>query len=115
MKVLITGAEGMLGMDLSPVLEDYGYEVLEFGHNKLDILNSEKVFEVIRYEKPDIIFHGAAYTNVDNAEAEYEKAYAVNVTGTENIAKAAEESGAVLIYISTDYVFDGEKTTPYTR
>ena len=113
MKALITGAEGMLGMDLSPVLEDYGYEVLEFGHNKLDILNSKKVCEVIREEKPDIIFHCAAYTNVDNAEADYEKAYAVNVTGTENIAKASEENGAVLIYISTDYVFDGEKTTPY--
>lgn len=112
-KVLVTGANGMLGQDLCPILEDEGYDVIETDINNLDITNKEQVNKYITEEKPDIIIHAAAYTNVDKAEEELEKARLINVTGTENIAKAAESIGAKLIYISTDYVFDGKKNEPY--
>ena len=113
MRVLVTGANGMLGQDLCPILEDVGYEVIETTKTELDITNNCIVETVLNKEKPDIVIHCAAYTNVDLAESEYEKAFAVNVKGSENIAKAVNSINAKLVYISTDYVFDGEKESPY--
>ena len=114
MKVLVTGANGMLGQDLCPILEDAGYEVIETDINNLDITNAEAAAAFIKQEAPEIVVHCAAYTNVDKAEEDLKNAELINVTGTENIAKACAEAGAVMVYISTDYVFDGTKNSPYT-
>ena len=114
MKVLVTGANGMLGQDLCPILEDAGYEVIETDINNLDITNAEATAAFIKQEAPEIVVHCAAYTNVDKAEEDLKNAELINVTGTENIAKACAEAGAIMVYISTDYVFDGTKNSPYT-
>lgn len=113
MKVLVTGANGMLGQDLCPILEDLDYEVIETDINNLDIKNELLTHKVITNEKPDVVIHCAAYTNVDKAEEEFEQAKLINVVGTENVAKACAKNDAILVYVSTDYVFDGEKQAPY--
>ena len=112
-KILVTGANGMLGQDLCPTLQDNGFEVIETDINNLDITNFDMVQDVLKREKPDIIIHCAAYTNVDKAQEDIKAAELINIKGTENIAKAASEINAVLVYISTDYVFDGTKNSPY--
>ncbi len=109
MKALVTGAKGMLGHDLCPILEDSGYEVIETDINNLDITDFEAVQNFFKREKPDVVVHCAAYTNVDKAQDEMELARKINAKGTENIAVAANDIGAVMVYISTDYVFDGQK------
>ncbi len=111
--ILVTGAKGMLGQDLCPILEDEGYDVLETDVDTLDITNEINVFDVIGREKPDYVVHCAAYTNVDKAEEDEKTAELINVKGTENIAKACAKNGAKMIYISTDYVFDGDGNKPY--
>lgn len=113
MKVLVTGANGMLGQDLCPILEDVGCFVIETDVNNLDILDNEKVYEVLKEVHPDVVIHCAAYTNVNKAEEDLKNAEAINVTGTENVAEACGKLGITMIYISTDYVFDGTKTEPY--
>ena len=113
MKILVTGAKGMLGQDLCPILEDEGYEVIETDIDNLDITNLENTQEVIKENKPDIVIHLAAYTNVDKAEEDKETAYKINTLGTRNIAQTCREAGITLVYISTDYVFDGEKEGKY--
>ncbi|MDD3237537.1 MAG: dTDP-4-dehydrorhamnose reductase [Candidatus Gastranaerophilales bacterium] len=112
-KVLVTGAKGMLGQDLCPTLEDAGFEVIETDVHNLDITNELQTFDVIKTAKPDYIIHCAAYTNVNKAEEDEEKAFLLNAKGAENVAKAAEKISATMIYISTDYVFDGEKASAY--
>ncbi|MDR1167718.1 MAG: dTDP-4-dehydrorhamnose reductase [Heliobacteriaceae bacterium] len=114
MKVLVTGADGMLGQDLCPVLEDEGYFVVETNKSSLDVTDFNAVERVLSREKPDLVIHCAAYTDVDGAEADLKTAETVNAAGTENAAKVCAKLGAVMVYISTDYVFDGEKTEPYT-
>lgn len=114
MKILVTGAKGMLGQDLCPVLEDEDYEVVETSIENLDITDINNVQEIILKENPDIVIHCAGYTNVDLAETEKELAHKINVIGTENVAKVCGENDVTLIYISTDYVFDGTKGKPYT-
>lgn len=113
MKMLVTGANGMLGQDLCPLMEDEGYEVVETDVNSLDITDINQVKEVLTKEQPDIVVHCAAYTNVDKVEDEPEIASKINAEGSENIAKICGENGITLIYISTDYVFDGTKKEPY--
>ena len=113
MKVLVTGATGMLGSDLCPMLEDSGFEVIETTRDEIDITDEQNVKSVINDVKPDYVVHCAAYTNVDKAQEEFDKAELVNAKAAEYIAQACKENEAVLIYISTDYVFDGEKQTPY--
>lgn len=112
-KVLVTGANGMLGQDLCPMLEDCGFEVIETDIDNLDITNEQEAMAVITDVKPDYVIHCAAYTNVDKAEEDIKTAELINVKGTENIAKACNANDAVMVYISTDYVFDGASTTPY--
>lgn len=114
MKVLVTGAEGMLGHDLCPTLEDNGYEVIETNHANLDILDQTAIERTFKNIKPDIVIHTAAYTDVNKAETEKDLAYKINVTGTENITKACKKYGAVIVYISSDYIYDGNKKSPYT-
>lgn len=114
MKILVTGANGMLGQDLCPILEDAGHYVIETDVDTLDITNSEAVHKILADEKPDMVVHCAAYTNVDKAEEDLKTAELINVTGTENIADTCGKFGITLVYISTDYVFDGTKIEPYT-
>ena len=113
MKALITGANGMLGQDLAPLLQDNGWDVIETDIEQLDITDKKSVESVLDETNPDFVFHCAAYTNVEKAETDKDAAYLVNQTGAENIAKACKKRNITLVYISTDYVFDGEKGTRY--
>ena len=112
-KILVTGANGMLGKDLCPMLEDCGYEVIETDIENLDITDELQTMKTISEINPDYLIHCAAYTNVDKAEEDKNTAYLINVTGTENIAKACAANDVTMIYISTDYVFDGTNNKPY--
>ena len=114
-KLLITGAAGQLGTDLVLSAQKSGHEVIAASHNDLDITDISQVGRVIGEAKVDAIIHAAAWTAVDACESDPQKAMAVNRDGTANIVAAARESGALVIYISTDYVFDGTKSTPYTE
>ncbi len=113
MKVLVTGSNGMLGQDLCPVLEDEGYEVVETTRKSMDITDKDKVENIILAHNPELIIHTAAYTDVEKAEVEREEAHLVNVTGTRNIVQVCKKQNIPLVYISSDFVFDGEKDTPY--
>ena len=114
MKILVTGANGMLGQDLCPILEDNGYDVIETDIHNLDITDYEACKSFLEKEKPDFVIHCAAYTNVDKAEEDLITATRINSKGSENLAKSCAKIDATLIYISTDYVFDGEGKEPYT-
>lgn len=124
MKVLVTGTSGQLGFDVMEELMRRGYEAIgadraetdaSFEHVVLDITDKEKVFEIIESIKPDVIVHCAAWTNVDAAEEPENLAVvrAVNVDGTRNLAEAAKRVDAKFVYISTDYVFDGQGKRPW--
>ncbi|MFC4769948.1 dTDP-4-dehydrorhamnose reductase [Effusibacillus consociatus] len=117
MKVLITGAGGQLGSDLSLLLkiDSKRYEVFPFAREELDITNYQHVDQILQEVQPDVVVHTAAYTKVDQAEEDAEAAYLVNAVGTRNVAVASEKVRAKLVYISTDYVFDGKKGSPYTE
>lgn len=112
-KILITGADGMLGHDLCPVLKNFGHTVVGTDIASLDITDLEQVRAILAKENPDFVINCAAYTNVDKAEENLEMARKINTGGTENLAKICAENGITLIYISTDYVFDGTKGTSY--
>jgi len=114
MKILVTGAKGMLGTDLVPVLEGEGHQVTATDIDELDITAAPQIKEAVREAAPDVIIDCAAYTQVDKAEEEPRRAFWVNEKGTENIALVCRESGIDLCYISTDYVFNGEKKGPYS-
>ena len=108
--ILITGAKGQLGTELRYLLDERGVDYVAADVEEMDITDSEKVEAFFAEVKPTIIYHCAAYTAVDAAEDEgKELNYKINVTGTENIAKAAAKYDAILVYISTDYVFEGQK------
>ncbi|MCX4274514.1 MAG: dTDP-4-dehydrorhamnose reductase [Candidatus Gastranaerophilales bacterium] len=113
MKVLVTGAKGMLGQDLCPIFEDAGMFVIETDVENLDITDFKAAENFITNARPQIIVHLAAYTNVDGAETDREKADLINHKAAENLARISKKTGAILIYVSTDYVFDGTKTEPY--
>jgi dTDP-4-dehydrorhamnose reductase len=112
MKVLITGANGQLGRDLVEIFRQ-DHEVTGYGSKDLDVRELEQCREILGQIKPDAVIHAAAYTAVDQAESDEDKAYSVNAFGSRNITQAAEEVGAKLCYISTDYVFDGTSSIPY--
>ncbi|MEC1769905.1 dTDP-4-dehydrorhamnose reductase [Schinkia azotoformans] len=113
MKVLVTGAKGQLGTDLVLLLESLGYKTFGLGKSELDITNELEVKRKITDINPDIVIHCAAYTNVDKAEADRDSAFLINGIGTRNVVLASESIHSKLIYISTDYVFDGSSSTPY--
>ena len=133
MKVLVTGVGGQLGHDVMNELAKRGYEgvgsdiapvysgvadgsaVTTMPYVPMDITNAAAVAETIKNVKPDVIVHCAAWTAVDLAEDEDKKAkvFAINAEGTENIARVAKEIDAKMVYISTDYVFDGQGTSPW--
>lgn len=113
MKLLITGATGQLGTDLVLSARLAGHEVVACGHRDLEITNAHDVHRVVDKASPETIIHAAAWTAVDACESNPKKAMAVNRDGTSNIVRAAQAVGARVLYISTDYVFDGTKTDPY--
>ncbi|MCR8645200.1 dTDP-4-dehydrorhamnose reductase [Paenibacillus sp. N1-5-1-14] len=112
MKVLITGAGGQLGHDLIRVLQDE-HEVTAYKRIELDITQFSKVSEVITQDRPDVIVHAAAFTNVDRAQIDRDAAYQVNATGAWHVAAVASQIGAKVVYVSTDYVFNGTKREAY--
>ncbi|AMV62379.1 dTDP-4-dehydrorhamnose reductase [Pediococcus damnosus] len=113
--ILITGANGQLGMELRTLLDEKGIIYTATGSKELDITDAKMVSDYFGLHKPDLVFHCAAYTAVDAAEEEPGKSAdeMVNVAGTQNVATAAESVGTTVVYISTDYVFDGQNTGMY--
>lgn len=115
MKILITGANGQLGTELRQLLDKRGVDYMATDSKQLDITKKVAVDTYFESNQPDVVYDCAAYTAVEAAEEEPGKTvnYAVNVSGTRNLAQAAEKIGATLVYISTDYVFDGTKSDMY--
>ncbi len=112
MRILITGANGQLGSALQEILS--GEELILKDLPDFDLTDPSCEAQILT-ARPEVILHVGAYTNVDGAEREPDRARAVNVQGTTFVARAAEALRARLVYVSTDYVFDGEKKTPYTE
>ncbi|NDD00343.1 NAD(P)-dependent oxidoreductase, partial [bacterium] len=112
-KVLITGSAGQLGTDLVASAKRLGLEVVATSHADLDITDRDQVARKIAQDAPAVVIHAAAWTAVDACESDPQKAIRVNGEGTANVVNAARQVGARVIYISTDYVFDGTKSTPY--
>ena len=110
MRIVITGADGQLGLELQQALKNE--TIIPFVWPAFDLLKPDAEEQIVA-AAPDVIIHTAAYTNVDKAEQEPDIAMAVNADGTERVARAANRVGARLMYISTDYVFDGTKGRPY--
>lgn len=115
MKVLVTGVKGQLGFDVVKELKKRGYDAVGVDINEMDITDAEKVTEVITDVNPDVVVHCAAWTAVDVAEDEENipKVRAINVSGTQNIADVCKNINCKMIYISTDYVFNGLGTEPW--
>src|SRR3990167_5199131 len=114
MKILVTGAKGMMGSDLIKVLsQKKEYNLTGATRSDFDITDYSQTLQFLKDKRPDIVIHAAAYTKVDDCENNRETAFNVNVTGTKNVVEGCREIGAKLIYISTDYIFNGKKNTPY--
>lgn len=111
-KVVITGAKGQLGQELVKVFDDE-HEVTGIYKDDLDITAADKVKNFISSIKPDLVIHCAAMTNVDGCEEDPDMAYKVNAFGTQNIAVACQKAEAEMVYVSTDFVFAGDKDEPY--
>ncbi|PFC15291.1 dTDP-4-dehydrorhamnose reductase [Bacillus cereus] len=115
MKILVTGYNGQLGYDVVKRGEKQGLEMQGIGIEDLDITNEAAVYEFVDKVKPDAIIHCAAYTAVDKSEDDKELCWNVNVEGTKYLATAAKKLNAKFVYISTDYVFDGEGTHTFVE
>lgn len=114
MKIMITGAGGQLSHDLIRVLSPV-HDVYAYSKQALDITDFAQMQQQMQSLRPDAVIHGAAYTKVDQAESEPYTVFRVNAIGTRNVAVCARAVNAKLVYISSDYVFDGKKDTPYTE
>lgn len=116
MVVLVTGANGQLGQALQFIAPQYPEIQFHFlGSDTLDITNPDAIDTAFKKIKPDYCINAAAYTAVDKAESETEKAHLINVSGAKNIAEACHNHATTLLHISTDFVFDGKKSTPYSE
>lgn len=115
MRILITGASGLVGRALTEHCRTQGDEVFAYDHKSLDIADPEKVEAVINEQRPGAVINCAAWTDVDGCESNPEKARNVNALGPENLARSSRRVNALLITISTDYVFDGLKEDFYTQ
>ena len=109
-RIAITGANGQLGTSLQSILTHH--QVLALTRPDFDVTN-EKITALIADLEPDLVIHCAAITDVDDCERDPDYAFRVNADGTKNVASACQRSGAAMVYISTDYVFDGTKEGPY--
>ncbi|WP_233954884.1 dTDP-4-dehydrorhamnose reductase [Pectobacterium versatile] len=114
MKILLTGANGQLGRCFQDRLPEE-WKILATDSNELDIMDLERVEEVVKSFQPDAIVNAAAYTAVDKAESEPEIAENINVRGPHNLATVATKYNVRLVHVSTDYVFDGNATEPYSE
>lgn len=114
-RILVLGAGGMLGRDVVPACIARGHEVFAATRADLDVTSAQACDEIIEDVRPAIVINCAAYTDVDGAEIDTEKAMDVNKTGAAFVAMAAERVGAAVMYISTDYVFDGKLRRPYVE
>ncbi|MFN4026032.1 MAG: dTDP-4-dehydrorhamnose reductase [Flavobacterium sp.] len=116
MVVLVTGSSGQLGQSLQHIAPNYpGIQFIFCSSSDLDITNSSQCQTVFKKHQPQYCINAAAYTAVDKAETEPDKAHAINVTGVKNIAEGCKIYNTVLLHISTDFVFDGTKSTPYNE
>ena len=113
MLALITGGNGQLGKELAQAAPGK-WRIAAPGREELDVRDQDRVLQFIEEDVPDLIINAAAYTAVDKAESEPELAYAVNADGAANLAAAARKHAVRLVHISTDFVFDGKKSSPYT-
>jgi dTDP-4-dehydrorhamnose reductase len=113
MRFAITGAAGMLGQDLVAAAEAAGHKGLALPRAELDITDAEAVARALAEARPDVVINSAAWTDVDGAERDEAGALAVNGAGAGNVARAAAACGAWMIHVSSDYVFDGRKASPY--
>jgi dTDP-4-dehydrorhamnose reductase len=114
MKILVTGAAGMLGRDVMLAAGNAGHQVVGFGHAELDVSDADAVGK-IEGERPDVVINCAAWTDVDGAEESEAEATRINGEGAGNVAAAAAAVGASTVYVSSDYVFDGSKAAPYVE
>ena len=115
MKVLVTGSNGQVGYCLVQQLRQQNADFLALDRDQLDITQRQAVWQTVSDYCPDIIINAAAHTAVDKAESEAEQAFAINRDGAAYLAEAAQQIGAAMLHISTDYVFDGQATQPYTE
>lgn len=115
LKFMVTGVNGQLGHDVMKQLKEMDIDVVAPRRDEFDLTNKDQVEKYILKEKPDVIIHCAAYTAVDKAEDEKDLCYLVNVEGTKAVAEAAKEINAKVVYVSTDYVFDGLGQEPHTE
>ena len=113
MKILVTGAHGLLGSEFVSAGRSQGLDAVGLGRAEMDVLDGAHVLSCLAAGAPDWVVHCAAYTAVDRAEEEPEVAMRVNRDGARNVARAAAAAGARMVYVSTDYVFDGEQRVPY--
>jgi dTDP-4-dehydrorhamnose reductase len=115
MRILITGAAGMLGLDVQRAVRDAGHEPIALRRAELDITDPAATADAVARAAPDVVVNCAAWTDVDGAEARAGDAMAVNGAGAGAVAAAAAAGGAWTIHVSSDYVFNGRKTTPYVE
>lgn len=115
MRILITGAGGMLGLDVRSAAQSAGHEELALTRAQLDITDAVATAEAVRNARAEAVINCAAWTDVDGAETHAEEAMAVNATGAGNLAAAASAAGAWVVHVSTDYVFNGSKPEPYVE
>ena len=115
MRLLITGAGGQLGTELAALAEQAGDDVVACDRARLDIGDRDAVYQVVGATRPDVVLHAAAYTAVDAAESDPDAAFLANSLGTRWMADASRRVGAHLVFVSTDYVFDGTKDEPYVE
>jgi dTDP-4-dehydrorhamnose reductase len=116
MVVLVTGANGQLGQAIQSISGNYPEIDFVFCDlSTLDITNVNQIKETFKQFKPNYCINASAYTAVDKAESEPEKAFSINVTGAKNLAEACKENNTILLHISTDFVFDGNKKVPYSE
>jgi dTDP-4-dehydrorhamnose reductase len=114
-KLLVTGAAGMLGRDVMLAAGNAGHDVVGFGRAELDVTDAAGLEKKLDLERPDVVINCAAWTDVDGAEESEQAAFAINGTGAGNVAAAAAKVGASVVYVSSDYVFDGAKGAPYVE
>jgi dTDP-4-dehydrorhamnose reductase len=112
-RVLLTGAGGQLGLELSEILPDRGHEVVALDRQGLDVADPDAVEGAFEECSPELVVNAAAYTNVDGCEEATDLAYSVNALGPRNLAQACERRGCELLHVSTNYVFDGRGERPY--
>ncbi|PYY16522.1 MAG: dTDP-4-dehydrorhamnose reductase, partial [Acidobacteria bacterium] len=113
MKIAVIGANGQLGTDVVSAFSKEGHDVSVLTHSDIELSDLDSVSKQLKARDADVVVNTAAMHNVDNCEKDPQRAFAVNAVGARNLSLVANDLGAKLIHVSTDYVFDGAKRTPY--